>query len=104
MRIFGNGLSREVSGYYADLIAYINASNAQVVSIDVPSGLDGTTGKILGTAVHADSVLVLDCWKTGLFINDGSQYLSNTTYIDLQFPHAIEHEVENTALLLDEKR
>jgi NAD(P)H-hydrate epimerase len=102
--LFGNGLSRDVSGYYAELIEQINASNAQVVSIDVPSGLDGTTGKILGTAVQADSVLVLDCWKTGLFINDGSQYLSTTTYIDLQFPHAIEHEVQNTALLLDEKK
>ena len=51
--LFGTGLDRPITGGYADAIAAIEAAEAPVVSLDVPSGLDADTGAILGVAPGA---------------------------------------------------
>ena len=51
--IFGAGLDRPIEGKYADLIEKINASGCPVLAIDLPSGIDGTTGAVMGRAVRA---------------------------------------------------
>lgn len=69
--IFGTGLCRAVSGAYAEIIEKINASGAYVVSVDIPSGLDGDSGLVHGCAVRADmTVAVAEC-KAGFFLGDG---------------------------------
>ena len=52
--LFGAGLSRPLEGSFRAMVEAINRSPAPVVSIDVPSGVDGDSGKILGAAVEAD--------------------------------------------------
>src|ERR1700757_113196 len=51
--LFGAGLNRAVSGDAHDMIAAINANGAPVVSVDLPSGINGTSGAIMGIAVRA---------------------------------------------------
>src|SRR3954447_23212850 len=51
--LFGAGLNRPVKGDTHDIIDAINASDAPVLSIDLPSGINGTTGDVMGVAVHA---------------------------------------------------
>jgi NAD(P)H-hydrate epimerase len=48
--LLGTGIGREVEGRYRDAIESINESDASVVSIDIPSGVDGNTGQVWGTA------------------------------------------------------
>src|SRR4030095_8526713 len=48
--IFGTGLTREVTGLHRDVIDVINDSDKTVLSLDIPSGVHGDTGRILGTA------------------------------------------------------
>ncbi|HIJ20209.1 MAG TPA: NAD(P)H-hydrate epimerase, partial [Deltaproteobacteria bacterium] len=52
--IFGTGLARPVEGMYRDVIQLINGSRRPVVSADIPSGIAGDTGKILGECIRAD--------------------------------------------------
>src|SRR5690606_5275486 len=52
--LFGAGLSRDIEGEAARLIAGINRSGARVVSVDIPSGVDGATGAVRGVAVEAE--------------------------------------------------
>ncbi|MEN6635724.1 MAG: NAD(P)H-hydrate dehydratase [Clostridiaceae bacterium] len=63
--IFGTGLSRPVSGAYADAIARMNASGKPIVAVDIPSGVDATTGAILGVAVHASETVTFEFYKRG---------------------------------------
>jgi hydroxyethylthiazole kinase-like uncharacterized protein yjeF len=51
--LFGAGLSRAVDGDPRDMIEAINANGAPVLSIDLPSGVNGTSGAVMGVAVRA---------------------------------------------------
>lgn len=63
--IFGTGLTREATGLYRDAIRALNASGRPVVSMDIPSGLDADSGRVLGEAVRADLCVTLVAPKLG---------------------------------------
>ena len=72
--ILGTGLNRDVEGKYKAAIEKINASNSFVVACDIPSGLNGDTGKVMGAAVKADLTVAIQEYKTGHFLGDGPDY------------------------------
>ncbi|MGN0805730.1 MAG: NAD(P)H-hydrate dehydratase [Candidatus Coproplasma sp.] len=69
--LFGTGLNRTVCGEYARIINGINAAKAYVISVDIPSGLNGDNGLKLGCAVKADKTVAIAYPKVGLYLNDG---------------------------------
>ena len=69
--MFGTGLSREITGEYAEVIARVNASGAPVLSLDVPSGLNADTGEVLGSCVKATTTVTFAAPKQGLFAASG---------------------------------
>ncbi len=93
--LLGSGLQRDVEGQYADVIDAINGHAAAVMALDIPSGLDGDTGAIRGTAVRADLTVTFVGLKTGLFLNDGPDCVGEVRFSDLQIPHqCYEHSEE----------
>ncbi|MBE5757048.1 MAG: NAD(P)H-hydrate dehydratase [Clostridiales bacterium] len=81
--IFGTGLSKEVSGKYYEVIQKINQKNCIKISIDIPSGLNGNTGLVLGIAVKADLTVSIQEYKPGLFIGDGIDYAGEVVNKDI---------------------
>lgn len=69
--MFGTGLSRPVTGIYADTVAQINASGKPVVAVDIPTGVDATTGAVLGCAIRADETVTFECYKRGQLLFPG---------------------------------
>ncbi len=69
--LFGTGLSREVYGFYRDVIERINGSGARVVSVDIPSGVNADNGAVLGDAVVADITVTFQYPKAGHFLFPG---------------------------------
>ncbi|WP_424931577.1 NAD(P)H-hydrate dehydratase [Amaricoccus macauensis] len=69
--LFGAGLDRDVSGAPADLINAMNDHPAAKLSVDVPSGLDGTSGRIRGCAVRADATVTFFRKKPGHLLEPG---------------------------------
>jgi ADP-dependent NAD(P)H-hydrate dehydratase / NAD(P)H-hydrate epimerase len=55
--LFGAGLSRSVQGDQGDMIEAINANGAPVLAVDLPSGVNGTSGAIMGVAVRASETV-----------------------------------------------
>ncbi len=74
--LFGIGLNRDIRGLYRDRIEMLNEYRVQhpdatVFSVDIPSGIDATTGEILGAAVCADYTVTFSKRKTGLILYPG---------------------------------
>lgn len=67
--IFGIGLTRNVEGTYKEVISLINEHSKYIISVDIPSGLDGDTGEVLGIAVKANKTVTLHLAKKGLIQN-----------------------------------
>jgi len=84
--IFGIGLTRDITGCYADYINKINNSDAAVISIDIPSGIDASTGKVLGCAVQADYTITFGVNKRGLVLFPGAAYAGQVMIEEIGFP------------------
>lgn len=72
--IFGIGIDREIKGHYVDVIKKMNDADAQVIAVDMPSGINTDTGEIMGTAVKADTTVTFAYNKVGLTKGDGKTY------------------------------
>lgn len=90
--IFGIGLNRNVEGTYLKAIEIINKSNKNVISIDIPSGINSTDGRVMGEAVKANITGTFGYLKTGIVLNPGSVYAGEVIVCDCGFvPEAIKH-------------
>jgi len=84
--MFGSGLERAVGGDYADAVKAINEHAANVLSMDIPSGIHGDSGKPLGGAVKADLTVTFVGLKTGLFLNFAADYCGELAFDGLNIP------------------
>ncbi len=72
--LFGIGLTRPVEGEYARLIDFANSQRCPVLALDIPSGLDSDTGRVLGRAVRATHTITFIGLKPGLLTCDGPDH------------------------------
>lgn len=84
--VFGTGLSREPQGVFADAIARINSSGAMVYSVDIPSGIDGANGQVLGTCVDADVTVTFQWAKRGHYLYPAPRYVGKLVIADIGIP------------------
>ncbi|MCM8780589.1 MAG: NAD(P)H-hydrate epimerase [Candidatus Omnitrophica bacterium] len=84
--LLGIGLKGKVKGIYGSLIDMINRSKAYVLSVDVPSGLDANTGKVLGVCVKADRTVTFVAKKKGMILGKGQRLCGKVTVKDLGIP------------------
>jgi hydroxyethylthiazole kinase-like uncharacterized protein yjeF len=77
--LFGLGLTRAPGAPYIELIDWINAVDAPRLALDLPSGIDADTGRIVGTAVRATATATFIAWKPGLLTGDGLDHAGETS-------------------------
>ena len=107
--IFGTGLTREVSGYYYQIIQSINKKNNPVISVDIPSGVNGDTGNINGIALKADCTVTFGLPKIGNILYPGYGYGGKLFVSHISFPPELYHSEQlniqiNTPLILPERQ
>jgi ADP-dependent NAD(P)H-hydrate dehydratase / NAD(P)H-hydrate epimerase len=83
---FGTGFRGSISEPYASLIQQVNASHLPVISVDIPSGLNGETGEVTGPAIVATETTFLSLPKSGFFLNEGWNHVGKLRYVDFGLP------------------
>jgi hydroxyethylthiazole kinase-like uncharacterized protein yjeF len=98
--IFGTGLTREVAGLHRDVMDVINDSGKIVLSLDIPSGVHGDTGRILGTAVQADYTVTFGLPKVGNLLFPGYAHGGKLYVSHISFPPSL-YQAETLPMALN---
>lgn len=84
--LLGTGISRPVEGLFAEAIGAVNDSTKPVVSLDIPSGVNGDTGRIMGTAIRAAHTITFGLPKVGNLLYPGYGQSDHLWVTHISFP------------------
>ena len=100
--VLGSGLERDVGGEFARAVAAINAHGAPVLALDIPTGIQGDTGAVLGCAVRADLTVTFVGLKQGLFLGEGPDHCGTIRFADLGIPDRCREGIEPALRRVDD--
>lgn len=102
--IFGTGFKGKVEEPYSTLIETANNSGLPIIALDIPSGLNGTTGQTEGSVIHATLTLYLGLPKTGFFLGNGWNVVGKLQKVDFGLPAESYENVKGEFELMTKKR
>ena len=94
--LLGTGFRGEVRGSLSGLIEEINASGIPVVAVDVPSGVNGSTGEVSGSAIRAGLTVCAHAAKVGCVVSPGRDYAGSVEVVDIGIPPEADVEPSTT--------
>ena len=93
--LLGTGLSRDVEAPFDHMIQVINQLHKPVCAVDVPSGLDANTGKVLGCAVKAEISVSFVARKQGMYTGKAADYVGDIVFDELGIRQAFQEQVDS---------
>ncbi len=94
--IFGVGLNKEIKGYFRKIIEFVNILRVELgcptVAIDLPSGVNGDTGRRMGVGVKADFTATYGFAKPAHFLHGGED-IGKLKVVDINIPRQIEEKI-----------
>ena len=104
--LFGSGLNKPLAGGFASLVKYINASPAQVVSIDVPSGLmnEDNTYNVLANVIRANVTLTLQLPKLVFLFPEYQQFIGQLRILDIRLSQEGMNNIESPYSIVEEEQ
>lgn len=99
--LFGTGLAADVAGPAAAAIDWLNASGLPVVAVDLPSGVDASTGRVLGRAVQAEVTVTFAAAKLGHVLYPGATLAGELVVVDIGIPASLLEQTGDDHLLID---
>ncbi len=98
--ILGTGLRGNLEGIFYDIVEAVNKQRfSQVVSLDIPTGVDGDTGQIHGNAIDASLTVSFGFPKLGHFLPPGASKRGKLVNVDISLPPRFRHEGDKFLLL-----
>lgn len=100
--ILGSGLEREVAGEFARAVNAINRHAAPVLALDIPTGINGDTGQVLGCAVRAAMTVTFVGLKCGLFLGEAPDYCGEIRFAGLGIPESYRQDIAPSFQRIDD--
>ena len=97
--ILGAGLNKPLEGELADLVNAINAKQKPVLAIDVPTGVHGDSGQIMGTAIQAQATVTFFRAKPGHYLHPGKALCGTTSVHQIGIPERAIKAIKPTIWL-----
>lgn len=101
--IFGTGFKGEVQEPHASIIEHVNRSGIPIISIDIPSGLNGETG-VAETAILAIETAFLSYPKIGFFLRDGWNCVGKLRHVDFGLPEQYARTTQTDMIMLSSEQ
>ncbi len=92
--LFGVGLNREITGIHRTVIEEVNKSGKIIISVDIPSGINGDNGKVYGIAVKSTYTVTLGLPKYGNILYPGYYYCGKLYVSHLSYPPQLYNEIK----------
>ena len=99
--LVGTGFKGKAAGPLAKAITWANQSDLPILALDIPSGLNGTTGDVGSVAIEAVGTIFLGLPKIGFFLEKGWDHIGDLAGVDFGLPEKFIEEAKEEALLLD---
>lgn len=100
--LFGTGFHGIAMEPYASLIRRANNSHLPIISVDIPSGLNGETGTASGDTIVATETAFLELPKTGFFLDQGWNHIGKMRYVNFGLPKNYIDDCEPDLIMLSE--
>lgn len=100
--VFGTGFKGVPDKLCAQAIETMNQAGRPILSVDIPSGVDGRTGACPGAGVRATATITMGLLKTGLLFYPGRQMAGTVTVADIGLPQAALDEAKDPAEMAEE--
>ncbi len=84
--ILGSGLERDVGGEFAACVQALNAHPAPALALDIPTGIHGDSGRLMGCAVKAAATVTFVGLKAGLYLGEAPDYCGDIVFAGLGIP------------------
>ncbi|WJW74826.1 NAD(P)H-hydrate dehydratase [Thiohalobacter sp. IOR34] len=101
--LLGTGLQRELAGEWRAAVEALNAAATPVLAIDIPSGLQADTGRVLGCAVRAELTVTFIARKLGLYTGEGPEHAGRVLFDGLAVPSEVYREIVPLASLIGKR-
>jgi len=100
--LFGTGFHGTVQEPYESVIHLANRSQLPIISVDIPSGLNGETGVAQGEIIQAAETAFLGLPKTGFFLRDGWNHVGKLRYVDFGLPQEYIDQSDADLIMLSQ--
>ena len=101
--LIGTGLRGAVADHYADVIGLLNSSGVPILACDIPSGIDGETGRGEGRRVRAQETVTLGLPKPGLLLYPGAEHTGRVHIADVGLPRESVNSVSPDLFLVGDQ-
>lgn len=101
--LLGTGLKEALREPFHTIVDNINSSRLPVISVDIASGLNGTSGEVKSAAVVADLTIAIGLPKTGYFSESGPEHTGQLVCVDIGFPEEIISMFDGHGEMIDNK-
>ena len=97
--LLGTGLQGGAKGVMKEVISLVTGANKPVIAVDVPSGLDSTTGEVKGPCIKATITVTMGCPKLGMFLVPGMDYIGKLKVVPIGIPPSLLEEIPREMIL-----
>lgn len=102
--LLGTGFHGATTGIFAEAITAANRSGLPIFAIDIPSGLNGSTGEVATVAIEAHTTVSLGLPKIGFFIGQGWNHIGKLVHVDFGLPKTFVDQAQVSAHLISEEK